>query len=88
MPLVDAYSDSIPPEFDERSAVLANFPSHDSLRDMKRDRIRYAIIHLDAYDDPAMRQALFARLDEFAPHLRQVFDAPDMRIYEIVSYID
>lgn len=88
MPLVDAYSDSIPSDFDQRSAVLANFPSEDSLRDMKRDQVRYAVIHLSAYDDPTMRQSLFDRLAQFAQNLREVYRADDLLIVEVTRYID
>ncbi len=89
MPLVDAYSDSIPPEFDARQPWLPTFPATIRLNDMKRDQVRYAVIHLDAYDEPTMRRSLFERLDEFALlNLRQVFDSPDMRIYEVIKYVD
>lgn len=88
MPLVDAYSDFLPPEFDERSAILANFPSADALRDLQRDRVRYAVIHLDAYDDPAIRRDLMARLAEFADYLRPIFQDPNLAVYEIVRYVD
>ncbi|MEQ1868440.1 MAG: hypothetical protein ABL961_00255 [Vicinamibacterales bacterium] len=85
MPLVDAYSDSIPEEFEARSVILADFPSADSLQDLRRDSVRYAVIHLDAYDDPAMRQSLFDRLDQFAPALKELYRAPDFLLYEIVG---
>jgi hypothetical protein len=84
-PLVDAYSDQIPADFEERAEALADFPSLTSLRDMKRDRVRYAVIHLEPYT-PEMRDDLLKRTEAFAPYLRPLYRDREVLMYEIVGY--
>ena len=84
-PLVDAYSDHIPPDFDARAEALADFPSRSALADMKRDRVRYAVIHLAPYE-PAMRAELEQRVKEFAPYLRELHRDDELLMFEVVGY--
>lgn len=84
-PLVDAYSDYIPPDFDARAEALADFPSLGSLTDMKRDGVRYAVIHLVPYEGD-MRTALDARIKEFAPYLRELHRDNELLLFEVVRY--
>jgi hypothetical protein len=84
MPLVNAYSDYIPPDFDEHLDALGGFPSHDSFRQLKQDRVRYAMFHLDLYG--GMKPALEVQLKEFAPYLAERYADETMRLYEIVGY--
>lgn len=84
-PLVDAYSDHIPPDFDARAEALADFPSLTALTDMKRDRVRYAVIHLAPYE-PAMRAELEQRAKQFAPYLRELHRDTELVMYEVVGY--
>ena len=87
MPLVDGYSDYTPPDFDARAEALADFPSLSSLTDMKRDRVRYAVVHLEPYGRKA-RTELDARVREFAPYLRQLHRDEELLMFEVVGYPD
>jgi len=84
-PLVDAYSDHIPPDFDARAEALADFPSIGALTDMKRDRVRYAVIHLEPYE-PAMRAELDQRARDLAPYLRELHRDGELVMYEVTGY--
>jgi hypothetical protein len=84
-PLVDAYSDHIPPEFDDRAELLADFPSGPAFADLKRDKVRYAVIHLSAYEGQ-MRKDLESRIHEFSPYLRRLAGDSNLMLFEIVRY--
>lgn len=84
-PLIDGYSDYIPPDFDARAEALADFPSVSALTDMKRDRVRYAVVHLLPYE-AAMRTDLEQRVREFAPYLRELHRDTELLMFEIVRY--
>lgn len=84
-PLVDAYSDYIPPDLIQRAPALAGFPSFESLASMQRDSVRYAVIHLEPYE-PKMRLDLEHRLSEFAPYLRQLYRDETLLMFEVVRY--
>jgi hypothetical protein len=84
-PLVNGYSDYIPPDFYEKVEILKFFPSHDSFRTLAPDRVRYAVIHLYGYNDENRRDVL-ARLEEFSRFLRPLYQDEATRLYEIVGY--
>jgi len=84
-PLVDAYSDYIPHDFTDRLDVLGDFPTEASLRDLARDRVRYAVIHLDPYE-PQPRADLMQRLETFAPYLEERYRDAHTILLEIVAY--
>jgi hypothetical protein len=83
MPLVDAYSDYIPPDFIERAEILGDFPTRDAFKLLERDRVRYAVFHVDNYGTRA--DALRVRLSEFAPYLRRRYADDRIWLYEIVG---
>jgi hypothetical protein len=83
-PLLDAYSDYIPPDFDARAEVIGDFPTREAFADLAKDHVRYVIIHLEPYS-PAMRADLERRLAEFASALRLLYSEPQLRMYEIVG---
>jgi hypothetical protein len=83
-PLVDAYSDFIPPDFLQRAEMLGQFPTREGLKDAARTPFRYAMFHLDKYQ-PNARMALFDRLDEFAPCLRRLYGDDSTLLYEIIG---
>jgi hypothetical protein len=84
MPLVNAYSDYIPPDFEDRVDALGGFPSSDAFRQLEQDRVRYAMFHLDLY--AGMKDALEQQLKEFAPYLTLRYADETMRLYEIIGY--
>jgi hypothetical protein len=85
-PLVVAYSDHIPADFAENVNVLADFPSRTAFKKLERDRVRYVVFHLNSYSAGDAREALKARLEEFAPYLRRLHADEGALLYEIVGF--
>jgi hypothetical protein len=85
MPLVDAYSDYIPQDFTESLGVLGAFPTLESLKRLERDRVRYAIFHVDRYRAD-LRAPLDSRLLECSPYLRRLYADRNTWLYEIVAF--
>ena len=83
MPLVDAYSDYIPPDFVDSVEVLGDFPTRAAFKQLERDHARYAVFHVDSYGTQG--DALRARLIEFAPYLRRLYADDRIWLYEIVG---
>jgi hypothetical protein len=84
-PLVNGYSDYIPPDFVANVTTLAPFPSRDSLKLLEPNKVRYAIFHRYWYNDENWKDVV-ARLNEFAPYLRPLYDGENTRLYEIVGF--
>ncbi len=82
-PIVNAYSDYIPADFEARMDVLGQFPSAESFRSLQRDNVRYAMFHLDAYG--AMSADLERRLAEFAPYLSLRYEDRTTKLYELTG---
>lgn len=80
-PIVNAYSDYIPADFDAQMDVLGEFPSPESLAQLRRDGVRYAVFHLDDYG--AMRDELERKLQQFAADLTLRYEDAHTRIYEL-----
>ncbi len=85
MPLVNGYSDYIPPDFYDHVMTLAPFPSRDAFKVLEPGRVRYAVFHMYGYNDENRRDVL-ARLDQFAPYLRPLYQDEATRLYEIVGF--
>lgn len=86
-PLVNAYSDYMPPEFLDRVPAMAQFPSREAFDALARDRVRYALFHLDAYrSSPAALEKLHAGLREFSAYLRPLYADEEALLYEILAY--
>ncbi len=85
MPLVNAYSDYIPQDFLEKADTLGGFPSRESFKLLERDRVRYAVFHVELYGE-SLRGALVEKLREFAPYLRQLSRDERIWLYEIVGF--
>src|SRR5262249_32290105 len=83
-PIVNGYSDYMPPEFLSSVMTLAPFPSRDSLRALAAHHVRYAIFHRYWYNDPNWDDVA-ARLREFDQYLRPLYDGENTRLYEIVG---
>ena len=50
MPLVNGYSDFIPPDFRDHVMTLAPFPSRDAFKILEPGRVRYAVFHMNGYN--------------------------------------
>jgi hypothetical protein len=85
MPLVNGYSDYIPPDFYDHVMTLAPFPSRDAFKVLEPGRVRYAVFHLYGYNDENRREVI-ARLEQFAPYLRPLYHDEATRLYEIVGF--
>lgn len=85
MPLVNGYSDYIPPDFYEHVMMLAPFPSHDSFKILEPNGVRYAVFHMNGYNT-ANRNDVLTRLKEFERYLRPLYMDDALRLYEIVGF--
>jgi hypothetical protein len=85
MPLVNAYSDYIPQDFIDKSESLSGFPSREAFKILERDRVRYAVFHLDLYSPPARRD-LVQRLTEFDRYLVARCLDDRVHLYEIIGF--
>lgn len=83
-PLVNGYSDYIPPEFEAIAGPLNFFPDAASFDIMHAHQVRYVIWNVRAYGTTAAEP--LARLPTYASHLRLITDDQDVRLYEIVSW--
>jgi hypothetical protein len=81
-PLVNAYSDYVPPSLSARLDILGGFPSPDSLRELRRDQVRYAVVHLRMLSE-AHRRDLEQRLDAYAGSLVLLYEDERTRLFEI-----
>jgi len=84
MPLVNGYSDFMPPDFLANVMTLAPFPSRDSLKLLGSRHVRYAVFHKYWYNDPNWHDVT-ARLKEFEAYLRPLYADEGTRLYEIVG---
>jgi hypothetical protein len=84
MPLVNGYSDFMPPDFMANVMTLAPFPSRDSLQLLGARHVRYAVFHKYWYNDPNWHDVT-ARLKEFEAYLRLLYADDGTRLYEIVG---
>jgi len=85
MPMVNGYSDYIPPDFYEHVMVLAPFPSRDAFRILEPNRVRYAVFHMNGYNTEN-RNDVLTRLEEFKAYLRPLYADETTRLYEIVGF--
>jgi hypothetical protein len=85
MPLVNGYSDYIPPDFLENVMTLAPFPSVPALNLLAPLQVRYAVFHLYGYNE-SNRQDVLTRLDQLQQYFRPLYMDEGSRLYEIVKY--
>jgi hypothetical protein len=85
MPLVNGYSSHTPQDFIDNTEVLSGFPSPEAFRILERDRVRYAVFHMNLYD-PEARDALVARLRAFDAYLARRYADDRVWLYEIIAY--
>jgi hypothetical protein len=83
-PLVNGYSDYIPPDFEAIASPINEFPDRGSFDIMHARQVRYVIWRVQEYG--AFADALLARLPAYEPHLRLITDDQGVRLYEIVSW--
>ena len=85
-PLVNGYSDYIPPDFYEIATPINFFPDPESFRIMKARGVRYVLVHLDTYTEGPIRDAMLARFPPYEKYLTLHLEADNSRLYEIVAW--
>jgi hypothetical protein len=84
-PLINGYSDVIPPDFREMVNSVSRFPSRESFAILRRLGARYAVFHVNLYE-PLNRRWALEGLEEFAPYLRLIARDGDVWLYEIIDW--
>jgi hypothetical protein len=83
-PIVNGYSDYIPPDFVTNVMTLAPFPTPESLKLLQPSGVRYAVIHLYGYNESNRRDEEI-RLNAMRDYLRLLYEGEDTRLYEILG---
>jgi hypothetical protein len=85
MPLINGYSDYIPPDAVEAAPTLKLFPSREAFELLAEQRPRYAVFHMNLFGEED-KVAVAARIREYAPYLTPLYIDTDTRLYEIVGF--
>jgi hypothetical protein len=84
-PLVNGYSDFIPPDFREMVIPVSSFPTLESFRILERHRTRYVVFHPDFYDRRSLEK-VNGRIEQYREFLRPIVTGGDAWLYEIVGW--
>jgi hypothetical protein len=84
-PMVNGYSDVIPPDFDAIALPINAFPDPASFAIMQARGVRYVLWHMDTYEGRS-REVLVERLDRYAEYLRPLDTASDVWLFEITRW--
>jgi hypothetical protein len=84
-PLVNGYSDFIPPDFDAIALPITGFPDAASFEIMRARQVRYIVWHMETYDEPS-RARLLARFPPYERYLKPLVKDGDVWLYEIVGW--
>jgi hypothetical protein len=84
-PIVNGYTDYIPPDFREMVIPVSSFPNPESFAILKRLRVRYVIFHLDLYDHLAVID-LKARIEQYREYLRPIRLEDPVWLFEIAAW--
>jgi hypothetical protein len=81
-PLVNGYSDFLPPDVEAAMPALAQFPSAEALHFLRARGVRYVLVHWDLYT-LAERAPMRSKLAERQDALRPMLDDPTVSMYEL-----
>jgi hypothetical protein len=84
-PLINGYSDFIPPEFRAMVIPLSSFPNPESFAILKQLRAQYVIFHLDLYDRRAVVEVK-ARIEQYRDYLRPMRQEDPVWLFQIVAW--
>lgn len=84
-PLVNGYTDYIPPEFRAMAVPLSSFPNPESFAILKRLRARYVIFHLNLYDRHSVVK-LKDRIEQYRDYLRPIRLEDPVWLFEITAW--
>jgi len=84
-PLINGYSDYIPPDFRAMVIPLSSFPNQESFAILRPLRARYVVFHFNLYDH---RQAAVVkqRIEEFREYLRPIRIEEPVWLFQIVGW--
>ena len=85
MPLVNGYSDYIPPDFVATVMTLAPFPTRPAMKLLEPLKVRYAVFHMYGYN-AENRHDIEVRLEELRQYFRPLYADEGTRLYEIVGF--
>ena len=84
-PLVNGYSDYIPPDFRTLAPLLASFPSRDAFDALRERRVRYLTLHRDLFGPDTARE-VERRLEPYRTYLRPLAEDEQMILYEVIGW--
>ncbi|MCC7007323.1 MAG: hypothetical protein IT184_00755 [Acidobacteria bacterium] len=84
-PMVNGYSDLVPPDFDAIARPINFFPDPASFAIMHERQVRYVLWHIDYYRNGG-REEIAARIQRYAPYLRPIVQNEDEWLFEIVGW--
>jgi hypothetical protein len=87
-PLVNGYSDVIPPDFEEMAVPINAFPDPASFALMKKLGVKYVIWHMTpprGYD-AGSQQEILDRFPPYEKYIRQLTTDGGVWLYEIIGY--
>jgi hypothetical protein len=84
-PLINGYSDHIPPEFRELAPRMHGFPSMESFAELRQRGARYVVLHLNLYGHRDKERTL-ERLKAYGAYLTLLNDDGEIRLYEISGW--
>lgn len=87
MPIVNGYSDLIPPDFNAIALPVNGFPDPEAFAIARARQVRYILWRIDRYD-AASQAVLRQRLARYPTQLRPLVQSQDSWLYEIVSWPD
>jgi len=84
-PLINGYSDYIPPDFVDITVPVSSFPNPEGFQILRERRARYVLFRPDWYA-ASSRAALMERLAIYGPFLRPHVTKGDVWLYEIIAW--
>ena len=84
-PLVNGYSDYIPPDFVEIAVPLASFPNPEGFEILRARRARYAVFHLDLYNS-SNREGTLKRIEAYKEYLKPLVREDNVWLFEIIKW--
>jgi hypothetical protein len=84
-PLINGYSDHIPPEFRAMVVPLSSFPNPESFAILKQLRAKYVVFHLNLYDRHALAD-LKARIEQYRGYLEPIRVEDPVWLFHIAAW--
>jgi hypothetical protein len=84
-PLVNGYTDYIPPDFREMAIPVSSFPNPESFAIVRQLGVRYVVFHVDFYARVGWK-AVNQRIDEYKDYLKPISKEGSIWLFEIVAW--